>query len=126
VADLCGNNEGIGGWDPGPCILPAGHGPDHTDGRVHWSTDLHQQLLYATRDGQFEPGSSYSPLNFDPFRAAIRAAVELHAPVTYGTWTLCGACSQTEGREVLRFVSAPCPEVQAIARELGIEAGGHG
>lgn len=44
MADLCGNDEGIGGWDPGPCILPSGHGPDHTDGRVHWRTCIFCQI----------------------------------------------------------------------------------
>lgn len=94
---------------------------------------LHEQLLAETRE-QFDPGSTYSPLDFDSFRAALRAAVELHAPTTAtvheGTSRPFGAYRSLGHHEVTVVKCAapgcierpPCSTIQAIARELGVSA----
>lgn len=84
------------------------------------NTDLHQQLLHETRGEQFEPGSTYGPLDFDRYRATLRAIVELHAPVEDGIaarrWLDCRGCDGGPGA-----ADWPCTTVRTIARELGIE-----
>lgn len=54
---------------------------------------------------------------------ALRAVVELHAPNEHGNCGTCTKAAQRAGNHVRWRVSHPCPTVQAIARELGIEAG---
>jgi hypothetical protein len=56
---------------------------------------------------------------------ALAAAVELHEEFHYERFGMdcCGECSDVESGV---FVGAPCETVQAIARELGIEATDHG
>ena len=77
---------------------------------------LHQKLLDAIeREGMNHCGCAGGALV-----EALRAVVELHAPrvahaVGLEPVTLCTQC--------VKFY--PCVEVQAIARELGIEAGDH-
>ena len=83
-------------------------------------SDLHAQLLAETRD-QFEPGSSYSPLDFDRFRAALRAVVKLHAPVPCD-WIGCRrplthrVCKECESGINIE----DCTTLQVIGRELGV------
>lgn len=121
MADLCGNDEGIGGWDPGPCILRAGHGPDHTDGTVHWSTPsghgstaggLHQLLVVEVEEWAEAKALGYQLGNLPEM---LRAVVELHAPL--GDPHYPDACSHCPAD-----LGHPCATIQTIARELGIAA----
>jgi hypothetical protein len=61
-----------------------------------------------------------------PTNRALRAAVELHAPVPYHetspNWLICHGCDM-DGYEAERPPS-PCSTIQAVARELGIDTGG--
>lgn len=77
---------------------------------------LHAQLL-AELD-------RHDPHRLLTLGKALRAVVELHAPVTFWRpWAnepaACKTCRDGDGLPVAH----PCAEVQAIARELGIEAG---
>lgn len=71
---------------------------------------LHEQLLAAV---QPPAGTPLADLDPNSWLAALRAVVELHAPDTELP-NACGTCCCS---------SWPCSTVQAIARELGIEAG---
>lgn len=63
-------------------------------------------------------------LNPHPYRAALRAVLDLHPPQQAGTltpWNLrCAGCSM----EGVTSIDWPCKNVLAIARELGIEETG--
>ena len=80
---------------------------------------LHQQLVAAL--------DRIDPHRVTKLGKVVGAVLELHAPVTFMRHQLdvpiCGACSANDD---LHDVPAPCSTVQAIARELGIEATDHG
>jgi hypothetical protein len=81
---------------------------------------IYQQLLHATRP---LVGGGRLGVKVNRARAALRAVVELHAPVDRGAGPICAGCHLPG----ISFVWAErCTTVQAIARELGIEAGDHG
>ncbi len=83
-------------------------------------TDLHQKVLHAItiRDTSIVP---YHEVN-----AALRTVVELHAPFQRSTLSVaCRTCStpvHTQPGRYVTVVNHPCATIQAIARELGIEA----
>lgn len=71
---------------------------------------LHEQLLAAVKP---PAGTLLSDLDSNSWLAALRAVVELHPARSFGRQLWCEPCA----------ASYPCSTVQAIARELGIEAG---
>jgi hypothetical protein len=73
---------------------------------------LHQQLL--DRLGNFQAVDYEEEMAAQ--ERALRTVLELHAPTRFGGRAWCVPCCREQ----------PCPEVQAIARELGIEATDHG
>lgn len=77
---------------------------------------LHQQALdriagYDCTDPRCTPRASTDRCTRHVLAAALRAAVELHAPTQFGGRAWCVPCCREE----------PCETVRAIARELGIE-----
>lgn len=77
---------------------------------------LHQQLL-----DRLAPSEPFSENVYD----ALRVVIETHAPFQRSTLSVaCRACStpvHTQPGRYVTVVNWPCPTVQAIARELGVE-----
>jgi hypothetical protein len=84
---------------------------------------LHQQLLDAVRP---PAGTPLSDLDPNSWLAALRAVVELHAPVFNFEGSQIPNCRGCDKPRTARRPPWPCRTVQAIARELGIEATDHG
>ena len=87
---------------------------------------IYQQLLHATRP---LVGGGRLGVKVNRARAALRAVVELHAPVPHTLHgnlirNVCEGCDA--GAYAEESPDWPCSTVQAVARELGIEAGDHG
>lgn len=81
--------------------------------------DLYEQVFSIARDNETHGDTAAASM----LGGALRAVIELHAPVTFVRHQLdvpiCEACSASDD---LHDVPAPCETVRAIARELGIEA----
>lgn len=82
---------------------------------------LHQRLLAELDDYERampQPGNLID---------ALRVVVERHEPFQRSMLTLgCRACSTPVLTQPGRFVTVvnfPCPDIQAIARELGVDGG---
>lgn len=87
-------------------------------------SDLHAQLLAGLRDPMYDEGL-FGCLDTDTIvsslAAALRAVVELHAPSRRISglsgellWIECAGCRDDAP-------AWPCPTIQAIARELGVD-----
>ncbi len=92
-------------------------------------TDLHQRLLaqvdaYDCTDPRCTPRPGDQRCTRHALAAALRAVVELHAPIEQGFaashWLDCRGCDSRDEPP-----DSPCSTVQAIARELGVQEDDH-
>lgn len=80
--------------------------------------NLHTRLLSAT--SALTVAEERTP---EELAAALRAVVELHAPVDRGYAIDCEGCDEPEQPEGCGYPSWPCSTIQAIADQLGLTEG---